>query len=163
MASDRKMAAVPASAATLESRLTALGKRFSAFPEVEAVYLFGSAARGARRKHSDIDIALLTRERKTRRSRRASGDLVQYVQAACDALGTDRVDVVLLRRAPVVLRHEVFREGKLLLASDPEALSRFRQESSREYLDTIPLRRMFEESYFRRIRRNGFGRQIFHR
>jgi len=163
MASDRKMAAVPATTATLESRLTALGKRFSAFPEVAAVYLFGSAARGVRRKHSDIDIALLTRERKPRRSRRASGDLVQYVQAACDALCTDHVDVVLLRRAPVVLRHEVFREGKLLLASDPEALSRFRQESSREYLDTIPLRRMFEESYFRRIRRNGFGRQIFHR
>jgi hypothetical protein len=76
MASDRKMAAVPATTATLESRLTALGKRFSAFPD---------------------------------------------------------------------------------------ALSRFRQESSREYLDTIPLRRTFEESYFRRIRRNGFGRQIFHR
>lgn len=152
------MAAVPETTATLESRLKALKKRFSAFPEVEAVYLFGSAARGDRRKNSDIDIALLARERKPLRSRRAYGSMVEYIQAACDALGTDRVDVVLLRRAPVALRHEVFREGKLLLAPDPEALSRFRQESAREYLDTIPLRRTFEESYFRRIRRNGFGR-----
>jgi len=75
----------------------------------------------------------------------------------------DQVDVVLLDRSPVVLRHEVFREGKLLLVRDPEALSRFRQESSREYLDTIPLRRTFEEAYFRRIRRNGFARQVSHR
>jgi hypothetical protein len=88
---------------------------------------------------------------------------VEYVQAACDALGTDNVDVVLLDRAPIVLRHEVFREGKPLLVRDPEALTRFRLESSREYLDTIPLRRTFEEAFFRRVRRNGFARQAAHR
>jgi predicted nucleotidyltransferase len=138
-----------------------LGARFSAFPEVVAVYLFGSAARGTRGKRSDVDIAVLTRAGGT--SRRGYRSLVEYVQAACDALGTDDVDVVLLRRAPIVLRHEVFREGKLLLVRDPEALSRFRLESSREYLDTIPLRRTFEEAFFRRVRRNGFARQAAHR
>ena len=125
------------------------------------MYLFGSAARGTRGRRSDVDIAVLTRAGGTRR--RGSRSLVEYVQAACDALGTDDVDVVLLRRAPIVLRHEVFREGKLLLVRDPEALSRFRLESSREYLDTIPLRRTFEEAYFRRVRRNGFARQAAHR
>jgi len=89
--------------------------------------------------------------------------LRRAVVAACDALGTDRVDVVLLGRASIVLRHEVFREGTLLLVRDPEVLSRFREESSREYLDTIPLRRIFEEAYFRRIRRNGFARQAANR
>jgi len=138
-----------------------LGARFSAFPEVVAVYLFGSAARGTRGKRSDVDIAVLTRAREASQCR--SRSLVEYVQAACDALGTDDVDVVLLRRAPIVLRHEVFREGKLLLVRDPEALSRFRLESSREYLDTIPLRRTFEEAFFRRVRRNGFARQAAHR
>jgi uncharacterized protein len=140
---------------------SALGARFSAFPEVVAVYLFGSAARGTRGKRSDVDLAVLTRAGGT--SRRRSRSLVEYVQAACDALGTDDVDVVLLRRAPIALRHEVFREGKPLLVRDPEALSRFRLESSREYLDTIPLRRTFEEAFFRRVRRNGFARQAAHR
>lgn len=125
------------------------------------MYLFGSAARGTRGRRSDVDIAVLTRAGGT--SRRGSRSLVEYVQAACDALGTDDVDVVLLRRAPIVLRHEVFREGKLLLVRDPEALSRFRLESSREYLDTIPLRRTFEEAFFRRVRRNGFARKTAHR
>jgi predicted nucleotidyltransferase len=144
-----------------DARRSALGARFSAFPEVVAVYLFGSAARGTRGKRSDVDIAVLTREMGI--SRRRSRSLVEYVQAACDILGTDRVDVVLLDRAPVALRHEVFREGKPLLVRDPAALSRFRLESSREYLDTIPLRRMFEEAFFRRIRRDGFARQTIHR
>lgn len=144
-----------------DSRISALGARFSAFPEVVAVYLFGSAARGTRGKRSDVDIAVLTRAGGT--SRRRSRLLLEYVQAACDALGTDDVDVVLLRRAPIALRHEVFREGKPLLVRDPEALSRFRLESSREYLDTIPLRRTFEEAFFRRLRRKGFARQTSHR
>lgn len=162
MTSGSEITTIPAAAAMLESRLTALGTSFSGFPEVVAVYLFGSAARGARRKRSDIDIAILTRKRGASRSHGKGRSLVDYVQTACDALGTDQVDVVLLDRSPVVLRHEVFREGKLLLVRDPEALSRFRQESSREYLDTIPLRRTFEEAYFRRIRRNGFARQVSH-
>lgn len=144
-----------------DARFSALGARFSAFPEVVAVYLFGSAARGTRRKRSDVDIAVLTRARGT--SHRRSRSLVEYVQAACDALGTDNVDVVLLHRAPIALRHEVFREGKPLLVRDPEVLTGFRVESSREYLDTIPLRRTYEEAFFRRVRRNGFARQAAHR
>jgi predicted nucleotidyltransferase len=140
-----------------DARFSALVARFSAFPEVVAVYLFGSAARGTRGKRSDLDIAVLTRARGT--PHRRSRPLVEYVQAACDALGTDNVDVVLLARAPIVLRHEVFREGKALVVRDPEALLRFRLDSSREYLDTIPLRRTFEEAFFRRVRRNGFARQ----
>jgi predicted nucleotidyltransferase len=144
-----------------DARRSALRARFSAFPEVVAVYLFGSAARGTPGRRSDVDIAVLTRARGT--SRRRSRSLVEYVQAACDALGTDDVDVVPLRRAPIAMRHEVFREGKPLLVRDPEALSRFRLESSREYLDTLPLRRTFEEAFFRRIRRSGFARQAAHR
>lgn len=161
MVSTRKIPFRGNSAAMPVARRSALGARFSVFPEVVAVYLFGSAARGTRGKRSDVDIAVLTRPRET--SQRRSRSLVEYVQAACDALGTDNVDVVLLHRAPIALRHEVFREGKPLLVRDPEALTRFRLESSREYLDTIPLRRMFEEAFFRRVRRNGFARQAAHR
>lgn len=161
MVAARKIPYTRNSAAMPDLRFSPLGARFSAFPEVVAVYLFGSAARGTRGRRSDVDIAVLIRAGET--SRRRSRSLVEYVQAACDALGTDNVDVVLLHRAPIALRHEVFREGKPLLVRDPEALTRFRLESSREYLDTIPLRRMFEKAYFRRVRRSGFARQVSHR
>lgn len=161
MVNTRKIPSLGNSAAMPDARLSALRARFSAFSEVVAVYLFGSAARGTRGKRSDVDIAVLTRARGT--SHRRSRSLVEYVQAACDTLGTDNVDVVLLDRAPIALRHEVFREGKPLLVRDPEALARFRLESSREYLDTIPLRRTYEEAFFRRVRRSGFARQAYHR
>lgn len=161
MVSARKIPFPGDGAAMPDARFSVLGARFSAFPEVVAVYLFGSAARGTRGKRSDVDIAVLTRARET--SQRRFRSLVEYVQAACDALGTDNVDVVLLHRAPIALRHEVFREGKPLLVRDPEALTRFRLESSRKYLDTIPLRRTYEEAFFRRIRKNGFARQAAHR
>ena len=161
MVSARKIPSLGNGAAMPDARHSAMGTRFSAFPEVVAVYLFGSAARGTRGKRSDVDIAVLTRAREA--SQRRSRSIVEYVQAACDALGTDNVDVVLLHRAPIALRHEVFREGKPLLVRDPEALTRFRLESSREYLDTIPLRRTYEEAFFRRVRRNGFARQAAHR
>jgi len=161
MVSARKIPSLGNGAAIPDARHSAMGTRFSAFPEVVAVYLFGSAVRGTRSKRSDVDIAVLTRAKET--SQRRSRSLVEYVQAACDSLGTDNVDVVLLHRAPIALRHEVFREGKPLLVRDPGALSRFRLESSREYLDTIPLRRTFEEAFFRRVRRNGFARQASHR
>jgi predicted nucleotidyltransferase len=161
MVTARKIPTLGNSVAVPDARFSVLGSRFSAFPEVVAVYLFGSAARGTRGKRSDVDIAVLTRARGT--SHRRSRSLVEYVQAACDALGTDNVDVVLLDRAPIALRHEVFREGKPLLVRDREALTRFRMESSREYLDTLPLRRTFEEAFFRRVRRSGFARQAAHR
>jgi predicted nucleotidyltransferase len=161
MVTARKIPTLGNSVAMPDARFSVLGSRFSAFPEVVAVYLFGSAARGTRGKRSDVDIAVLTRARGT--SHRRSRSLVEYVQAACDALGTDNVDVVLLDRAPIALRHEVFREGKPLLVRDREALTRFRMESSREYLDTLPLRRTFEKAFFRRVRRSGFARQASHR
>jgi len=161
MVTARKIPTLGNSVAMPDARFSVLGSRFSAFPEVVAVYLFGSAARGTRGKRSDVDIAVLTRARGT--SHRRSRSLVEYVQAACDALGTDNVDVVLLDRAPIALRHEVFREGKPLLVRDREALTRFRLESSREYLDTLPLRRTFEKAFFRRVRRSGFARQASHR
>ena len=108
-----------------------------------------------------MDIAVFTKELSSPRRRSRSGD--EYVAAASKTLGTDRIDVVVLNQAPVVLRHEVFRDGKLLFVRDRGGLSRFRVSSSREYLDTIPLRRTFEKAYFRRIREKGFGRQAAHR
>ena len=140
-------------------RIPLLAKNLSIHTEVAAVYLFGSFARGNPRRGSDVDIAVFTRES----SRRHPRPRAEYVAAASKVLGTDKVDVVLLNQAPIVLRHEIFRDGKPLYVRDQVSLSRFRVSSSREYLDTIPLRRTFEKAYFRKIREKGFGRQAAHR
>lgn len=145
----------------LRLRIPRLTKTLSAFPEIAAVYLFGSFARGNVRRGSDVDVAILTRSPSS--ARRRSRSRSEYAAAVSGALGCDRVDVVVMNDAPVVLRHEIFRDGKLLFVRDRAGLSRFRVLSSREYLDTIPLRRLFEKAYFRRIGAKGFGRQASHR
>jgi hypothetical protein len=152
-----------ASREVLAQRIPLLPERFSVFPEIVAVYLFGSFARGNPRKGSDVDIAVLTRKRASTSGRHGSRSRADYIGTAAKVLGTDRVDVVVLNEATVVLRHEVFRDGKLLFVRNRDFLSRFRVSSSREYLDTIPLRRAFEKAYFRKIREKGFGRQAPHR
>jgi hypothetical protein len=146
----------------LARRIPLLAKKLSAFPEVAAVYLFGSFARGNPRKSSDVDIAVFTRGSSSTSGRQGSRSEVDYIGTAARVLGTDKVDVVVLNQAPVILRHEVFRDGKLLFVRDRDHLSRFRVSSSREYLDTIPLRRTFEKAYFRKIREKGFVRQAIH-
>jgi predicted nucleotidyltransferase len=146
-----------ASRKELDLRIPLLAKNLSIFPEVAAVYLFGSYARGNPRRGSDVDIAVFTREQSS--SRRRSRPRSEYVATASKILGTDKVDVVVLNQAPIVLRHEIFRDGKPLYVRDPVSLSRFRVSSSREYLDTIHLRHTFEKAYFRRIREKGFERQ----
>jgi len=144
----------------LGERLPEMVERLSAFPEVAAIWLFGSVARGRPRATSDVDIAVFTVPGARRRDPLRQ---LEYVGAASKALGTDRLDVVILNSAPVTLRHEVFRHGKLLFQRDDAGLARFREASMREYEDTAPLRRSLREAYFRRIRENGFARRPAHR
>lgn len=141
----------------VSSRIPLLAERLSAFPEVAAVHLFGSLAKGTPRKLSDVDIAVTLAEEPGGREK---GDLtrrLEYVAAAAKALGTDRLDLVVLNTAPLPLRHAVFRDGKLVFVRDPRVWARFREESLRRYLDTIRLRDAHAAAFFRRIREHGFG------
>jgi predicted nucleotidyltransferase len=141
----------------IKKRLPLLVKKLSAFPEVAAVYLFGSFAREEPRTLSDVDIAVFSSPGSS--PRRKGYRRLAYIDAVTKALGVDRLDLVILNEVPVPFRHEVFRDGKLLYVRDRVALARFRESSMREYLDTLPLRRIYREAYFNRIRENGFGRQ----
>ena len=148
---EKKMAAL-----ALEARLPSLVEKLSAFPEVTAIYLFGSFARGNPRKMSDVDIAVFTSGGS---GKKGPPRHLDYIVAASKALGTDRLDLVILDSAPLALRHTVFRDGRLLLLRDQEALARFREDSLRQYLDMVPLRARYREAYFRRVREGGFARR----
>lgn len=111
-------------------QLRYLPQILSAYPEVVAVYLFGSFAKGEVKPLSDIDIAYLLYPQ-------PSEDYLDKdlgLQAAITrALGTDEVDCYLLNKAPLPLQHEVIRTGKVIYCRDPAAKERYENEVKQAY------------------------------
>jgi predicted nucleotidyltransferase len=101
-------------------------------PGLELVVLFGSTVRSRRRAGSDVDVGV-----------RCAGpaDLDALNGVLAPALGTDRLDLVDLRRVSPLLAMEVARSGRLLYESRPGTFCEFQSLASRRYCDTDKLRR----------------------
>jgi predicted nucleotidyltransferase len=109
-------------------------------------YIFGSLAKtgdAAGRGPQDVDLALLTREK----------PVWKLWDEIADALGTDRLDIVDLRRASPVLLFEIVRTGRPIYASDKAAREAFVLDVLHLYRDTAPLRRRQRAALKRRIDR----------
>jgi predicted nucleotidyltransferase len=97
-----------------------------AVPDLCAVYLFGSRARGDSHRASDHDLAFLAARPLDALAR---WELQERVAAA---LGTD-VDLVDLRRASAVLRARVVTEGEVVMEPRPTARSWFEMVALADY------------------------------
>ena len=62
-------------------------------------------------------------------------DVYDLFLSICEALGTERFDLVLLNRAPLSLRFEIVSQGSLL-RRDEETLNGFKIDVIRKYQDT---------------------------
>ena len=111
-----------------------------------AVYLFGSVARGSSGPGSDVDIGVLYAEDppKTLDGLPISlkGDLEDLLAAS--------VDIVVLNHASPDLCHRVFRDGILLLDRDRSFRLRFEVKKRNEYLDFLPVLRLYRRYSERR-------------
>lgn len=103
---------------------------------VQAAYLFGSAAAGNMGPLSDIDIGVLVAFAEASEAARG-----RIEESLCRALHADRLDVVLLNRAPSALAYRVIRDGIVLCCSDSKAREAFESRIVMDYLDFQPLRR----------------------
>jgi predicted nucleotidyltransferase len=105
--------------------------------EIQAAYVFGSAAKGRMRRDSDIDIAVLL-DTKIKPSR-----FLEYRLALMSDLGRalhrSNVDVVILNEATPLLAHRVLSQGKLVVEGSSSARIRFQVQTASRYLDLIPM------------------------
>ena len=100
--------------------------------DLQLLVLFGSAVKGRRTSARDIDLAVQCD---------GPADLDALYLAVAPRLGTDRVDLVDLRRAGPLLAFEVARTGRLLFERQPGTFRQFQSFASRRYCDTEKLRR----------------------
>ncbi|WP_370005276.1 nucleotidyltransferase domain-containing protein [Methanothermobacter sp. KEPCO 2] len=100
--------------------------------EVSIAYLFGSTARGDKGPLGDFDIGVLLKE-----PLKGYDDLnfqLELIDELVSALRTDRVDLVIMNRAPLSLNYSIIRDGILLKDSEEERV-RFEGRIMSEYLD----------------------------
>jgi hypothetical protein len=116
---------------TPDSLTARLGDVAATIPDLELLVLFGSTGTDRHRARSDVDLAI-----------RCTGpaDLDALHLALAPRAGTDRLDLVDLRRAGPLLAFEVARSGRLLFERRAGAFREFQSLASRRYCDTAKLR-----------------------
>lgn len=98
------------SAATSELR--------TSVPDVIAIYLFGSFARGDSNRESDVDLAVLA-------ARPIDSNLRFELEGRLEEKLRQSVDLVDLRRASAVFRVQILKDATLLVDGDPGRRAEF--------------------------------------
>ena len=113
-------------------------------------YLFGSSARGTTGPLSDVDVAVYLDEK---------ADLfecrLRLMRVLSRVLKTERVDVIVLNEAPMLLGYAVIRDG-VVIKEHREARIPFETFIMRHYLDTAYLREVQLRSQKRQIERGTY-------
>lgn len=109
---------------------------FSADSNVTAVYLFGSRAKGTATARSDIDLAVLLREK-------PEYDYRLRVMSELSGLLKTEVDVLVLDQCGILLQRQVLKHGIVLYERDRRARIAFEIRSRKIYFDFLPAHRLF--------------------
>lgn len=133
----------------------ALSRCLEGRPEILEAYLFGSRATGSAQGHSDVDVAVYLAEPTPAAS--AFGYAADLAGDLMRALGTDRVDVVVLNVAPPLLYHRVLRDGVRLISRDIRATTTREGRALSRYCDYVPQLAKIDAAHRARIEAAGFG------
>ena len=87
-------------------------------PDLIAVYLFGSVARGDANRKSDVDLAVLAR-------RPISSTLRFELERRLEEKLRHSVDLIDLRKASAVFRVQILKDAALLVDADPGRRAEF--------------------------------------
>lgn len=98
----------------------------AAIPDVIAIYLFGSAARGDANASSDLDLAVLA-------PRGLEAQARFHLQESLAAVAGRDVDLVDLRAASSVMRAQVLNGDVLLYEGDRRARAEFEMYALADY------------------------------
>jgi predicted nucleotidyltransferase len=113
---------------------------------LDALFVFGSEATGARHRGSDIDFAALLR-------RRPDALELLDAQTALEAIAEKDVDLVDLAVASPILARQVLRDGRCVFGSDAPSLAHFEASLPSRYADLKRVRADAERALVQRVTR----------
>lgn len=121
-----------------------LAKFFRQYPEIQAVYIFGSVASGKTHSGSDLDLAILCRGESLREKK-----LELLTELA--RLGFCNVDLILLNSADIILQYEAIRQNRLIYSTEEFDRGAVYSKIVRLYLDFQPYLQVQRQAYKRRL------------
>ncbi len=131
--------------------LQRLEKIFRAYPDIQAVYLFGSTASGKTHAKSDLDLAILPRKSSLRQKK-----LDILTELARE--GFTDVDMVFLDTEDVVIKFESIRQNHLIYCAEGFDANAFFSLTLRQYFDFAPYLKTQRDAYKRRVLHDGKSR-----
>ncbi|MCD5417267.1 nucleotidyltransferase domain-containing protein [Candidatus Bipolaricaulota bacterium] len=117
---------------------------FRRYPEIQAVYVFGSVALGKAHRESDLDLSIVSRDNTFRRRKL---DLL----AELARQGFCNVDLVFLDTEDIVLQYEAIRQNQVIYSTEDFDRGSFYSEVVRRYLDFQPYLRVQRDAYKQRL------------
>ena len=117
---------------------------FKKYPEIAAVYLFGSAATGKIHPESDLDLAIVEKDNSIWNKK-------LDILADLTREGFDRVDLIFLGKADIVLQYEAVRMNRVIYQSEDFDRGTFYSRIVRKYLDFYPYLTVQRKAYKERV------------
>jgi len=111
----------------------------SRFPEVQEAYIFGSVVSGKTNALSDMDIAVFVQDYETEKKKYSYGLQAQIISALMEIFQTNRIDLVILNKASLLLYHRVITLGKRVYCNDVFAAQQREYTAIKKYLDFKPM------------------------
>jgi len=99
---------------------------------VKLAYLFGSVAEGKEGKLSDVDIAVFLDESLSKPER--FNLQLKLISGLTSIMKTDRIDLTVMNNAPLLLKYNIIKHGKIL-KEDTETKIRVESGILSDYLD----------------------------
>ena len=118
---------------------------FQNYPDIMAVYLFGSKAADKNiHAESDLDLAIVPKNSELRNHKL---DILTDLAGS----GFDNVDLVFLDTTDIVLKFEAIRQNRVVYARTEFDTSSYYSLIVRQYFDFLPYLDVQREAYKRRI------------
>ncbi|HYH01956.1 MAG TPA: nucleotidyltransferase domain-containing protein [Bacillota bacterium] len=116
----------------IETMLPALTLIFKKYPEIVTVLLFGSYLTPFFTERSDLDFGVVF-----------NGPVDLFVELSIETdlsllLKTDKIDLVNLNQAPLILKYNAVAKGKIIYEADYIKTSDFLEAVYRDYCDFEP-------------------------